>query len=260
MSLPKFYKHFYNKQVFTFADFKQELGDKYSEQYLRKKIADFIRSKYVGVVKPGLYYIVPQGQTVTKYVPDKFLVASKLTDNAVIKFHSALELHGVAYSDFNTVYVAGDRSFHPFKFQDMGYFHVKSDQKFGTENVVRNGIEITVTNRERTIIDGIQHLKYSGSIEEYFKSVEMFPSVDVKKVLKYLRICNKKVLFHKVGFVLSYFFDKWNVSEKVVNEIRSNLSRKTYYLTTRKEKSKFNNKWNLMVPARFENLVKEQCV
>ncbi|GAI22500.1 unnamed protein product, partial [marine sediment metagenome] len=101
-------------------------------------------------------------------------------------------------------------------------------------------------------------LKYSGGVEEYFKSIEMFPYVDFKKILKYLKIYQKKVLYRKVGFILSYFTKKWNFPKKVKSKMKANLSKKIYYLTSRKEKNQLNKEWNLIVPVRLESLIKEQ--
>jgi predicted transcriptional regulator of viral defense system len=36
-------------------------------------------------------------------VIDRFIAASKLCTDGVLGFHSALELHGIAYSEFNEV-------------------------------------------------------------------------------------------------------------------------------------------------------------
>ena len=258
MGMPKFYELFYNERIFTFTDFKNKLGDKYSEQYLRKKIAGFIKSKYIAAVKPGLYYIIPQGQNITEYVVDKFGIASKLTGKSVIKYHSALELHGAAYSNYNTVYVSGSSPFHSFEFQGIQYQFVRSDIEFGIETVLRDGKKISVTDRERTLIDGIQYLKYSGGIEEYFKSIEMFPEINPKRILRYLQLGGTKTLFNKAGFVLSYYSDKWNIPGSIIDELKKNLTNKIYYLSAKKEKSKLDNRWNLMVPLRLRNLTGEQ--
>jgi len=258
MSLPKFYREFYSKKIFTFSEFKEKFGREYSENYLRKRLNDLLNSGYFGKVKPGLYYIIPQGTSREGYIVDKFLVANKLSKNSLIGYHSALELHGAAYSPSKIVYIITERSFRSFKFQGVEYRSVKGKTSFGKTFLLREGQKLSVSDRERTLIDGISRLKYSGGVEEYFKSIEMFPYVDFKKILKYLKIYQKKVLYGKVGFILSYFAKKWNFPEKVKSKMKANLSKKIYYLTSRKEKNQLIKEWNLIVPVRLESLIKEQ--
>ena len=258
MALPKFYNEFYTNKLFTFTEFKEKFGKEYSKNYLWKRLSDLLASGYLTRIKKGLYHIIPQGTNKEKYVVDKFLVASKLSKNSLIGYHSALELHGAAYSPSKVVYVISEKGFRPFKFQGTEYRSVRGKTNFGRASLLREGIKISVTDRERTLIDGVSRLKYSGGLEEYFKSIEMFPFVDCEKILRYLKICGKKTLYAKVSFVLSYFSKKWNFPEKVKLKLRVGLGKKIYYLTSKREKSKYNKEWNLMVPVRLESLMKEQ--
>jgi predicted transcriptional regulator of viral defense system len=232
MALPKLYKAFYKEKIFNFSEVLKKFKEKkYSEGYLRKRLNDLLRAGYLGSVGArGLYYIIPQESSREKFVPDKFLIGAKLSPAGIIGYHSALELHGASYSSYNSIYIITQKYFRPFKFQGI---------------------------RERTIIEGINGLKYMGGLEEYFKSIELFPSIDFDQAIKYLKRFNKKILYTKIGFLLSYFKKRWSFPENYREEIKAHLGTRINYLSDKREEAKLDKEWNLMVPVRLESLLGE---
>jgi hypothetical protein len=79
--------------------------------------------------------------------------------------------------------------------------------------------------------------------------------VDAEKVYNYLTALNRKVLFAKVGWVLSLFRDKWRVDTTLLRRLKTHLSRRTVYLTSHQKASKFQKEWNIMVPANIAELL-----
>ena len=49
-------------------------------------------------VRRGLYAVVPTGASAASYPVDPFLLASRMTKDAVLAYHTAMEFHGKAYS------------------------------------------------------------------------------------------------------------------------------------------------------------------
>jgi predicted transcriptional regulator of viral defense system len=259
MALPKLYQAFYKEKVFNFSEIVEKFReDKYSEGYLRKRLNDLLKAGYLGSVGArGLYYIIPQGSSREEFVPDKFLIGAKLSPGGIIGYHSALELHGASYSSYNSVYLITQKYFRPFKFQGIKYQAIKRDVNFGIETILREGLKVWVTDRERTIIEGINGLKYVGGLEEYFKSVELFPSIDFDQVIIYLKRFNKKILYAKIGFLLSYFEKRWSFPENYKKEIKAHLGAKINYLSDKREKARLDKEWKLMIPVRLKSLLEE---
>ena len=252
MAVPKLYKHFYPKKVFSFSDILNEFGDKNTQSTLRAMVRDCINSKYMGYIKEGLYYIIPEETRAEDCIVDRFLVANKLTEDGIIAYHSALEMHGAANSLFNMVYVLTNSRFKRFKFQGIQYVSILLKNKFGTTSMKREGISVKVTDRERTFLDCLDRLKYSGGLEEFLKSVQTFPSINVQKIVKYLEFYNKKVLYSKTGYVLGLFRRRWPFAEEYRCKITSGKAKKIYYLEKRDEKKHFDKEWNLIVPEDVE--------
>jgi len=259
MALPKIYQVFYKEKIFNFSEVIEKFReDKYSEGYLRKRLNDLLKAGYLGSVGArGLYYIIPQGSSREEFVPDKFLIGAKLSPEGIIGYHSALELHGASYSSYNSVYILTKKYFRPFKFQGIKYQAIKRGLSFGIETVLREGLKVWVTDRERTIIEGINGLKYVGGLEEYFKSVELFPSIDFDQVIIYLKKFNKKILYAKIGFLLSYFKKRWSFPENCKKEIKAHLGAKINYLSDKREKARLDKEWKLMIPVRLKSLLEE---
>ena len=259
MTLPKLYQAFYKEKVFNFSDvidkFKE---DKHSEGYLRKRLNDLLRAGYLGSVGArGLYYIIPQESSKDKYTPDKFLIGAKLSPGGVISYHSALELHGASYSSFKVVYVITQRHFRSFRFQGIKYQAVKGNTGFGIETILREGLKIAVTDRERTLVEGMNGLKYVGGLEEYFKSVELFPSIDFDRIIEYLARFHRKILYAKVGFLLSYFEKRWGFLDSYRKKIKAHLGVRINYLSNEREEARLNKEWKLMIPVRLKSLLEE---
>ncbi len=56
-----------------------------------------------GEVQREVFAAVPAHLAAERMVIDRFAAVSKLRSDGVLGFHSALELHGLAYSEFNEV-------------------------------------------------------------------------------------------------------------------------------------------------------------
>jgi len=225
--------------------------DKHSEGYLRKRLNDLLRAGYLGSVGArGLYYIIPQESSKKKYVPDKFLLGAKLSPDGAISYHSVLELHGVSYSPLRIVYILTQRHLRSFRFQGMEYRAVKGNAGFGIETILRIGLKIPVTDQERTLVDGINGLKYVGGLEEYFKNAELFPSINFDRIIEYLARLNRKILYAKVGFLLSYFEKRWGFPGDYRKEIKTHLGARINYLSDKQEEARLNKEWRLMVPVQ----------
>lgn len=248
-------KIFAGKEVFTFNQAYKFAST--SKASLSRLLNKYINQNKILKIRDGLYYIVPFGQdTVT---PNPYKVAASLTSDYYLAYHTALELHGSAYTTFNSKYVAASKPFKPFSCRSVTYQSVKplnNDIKTGIIEMTMNSLAVKVSDRERTVIDCLDRLNYSGGIEETVKSLHNFPSVNFDKLFKYLKKLNRKILFSKTGWMLQLLKEQWNVEDKFLIKLRKNLSKRPMYLVKREgEKYKFNSEWNLMVPANLNNIL-----
>ena len=257
MALPRLHTFFYQQQVFTFEEARRKL--KLSASSLYKMLHELLRDGYILRIKKTVYAVVPVEAAGRAHTPNKYLVAAKLQKKSYLSYHTALELHGVAESAYNTVYVSVPWQARSFQFQGTTYFFVTKYDSFGLTKVKVEGIPLMVSDREKTILDGIDRLKYVGGLEEYLKSVSSFPSIDVSRLIRYLKLSNKKALYAKAGWLLSLFSKQWFVKQVLLDNLQKHLSNRTFYLqeTNGRVSFRFNSTWNLMVPENVEGLIEE---
>lgn len=256
MNNSKVYKAFSSKGVFTYDEFKKKF--KNSKHSSRVLIHYLVKNKILGTVKRELYFTIPPGSP-PDYSPEPILIGSKLSpEDYYLGYHTALEVHGVAYSKYESVYVNASNNFKKFDFKGITFYNVtplNHDFKTGIESRIFSNNTIKISNRERTIIDCLDRISYAGGVEEFLKSVKMFPSVNSEKICKYLLIIGKKNLFNKVGWLLTLFRDNWGIKKPCLDKIEKNLSEHVVYLD--KSKSKYDNKWKIMFPENINQLLSE---
>ena len=108
--------------VFTRKEFTTLLdaGDIASPNAVTTLLQHHIRSGRLLLLRPGLYAVVQPGTDAAHWPVDMFLLSSRLTDDAVISHHSALELLGYSYTTQQRVIITTRHSMRPFQFRCVG--------------------------------------------------------------------------------------------------------------------------------------------
>jgi predicted transcriptional regulator of viral defense system len=188
--------------------------------------------------------------------PNRYRVPRALRDDAVVALHSALELHGVANQVFHTVYYFSAGARKDVVFDHVTYHRVASPRAlaaashrlFQTELGAHN---ILGTGRERSFIDCLLFLDYSGGVEELDKSLAMFPSFDFEAALAYLKLLRRPWLYARLGFLLDRQTDKLFFRGKIRDRFLRKLPRGVVYLADKRPGNHWVPTWKLMVPETF---------
>ena len=77
--------------------------------------------------------------------------------------------------------------------------------------LLREFPDVKVTSIERTIVDSIKDSGKYCELEETLNCINMIPYISIKDILKYLEQIDSKMLYKKVGIVLSLFKDKFPI-------------------------------------------------
>lgn len=192
---------------------------------------------------------------------ERYLVASKIKSDYYLGYHTALEVHGAAYSEFNSVHVAVPRNsyFNAFDFEGVMYMPVtrnNNDIETETQNINRKKQSIRISTASRTFVDCIDRYRLCGGYEEILKSLEGLGNVNLQGVLDILDIYSKDILCRAVGYILSLMIDKspyyGGFTENDLDPIKDRIKNNKRYLV-KKSHSKYIEKWKLYVPKDFEN-------
>ncbi len=168
--------------VFTVDELDRFLASRGSDNSnTRKSLLNYHRRRgRVVRVRRGLYATVPLGLDPESTVVDPYLVAANMTEDAVLAYHTAMEFHGRAYSvHWRFVYVSARKSL-PLTFQSHTFrgapvpppLLAKGEAMFGVTCHHRSGVEVRVTNHERTLVDMLDRPGLAGSWEEIWRSLE----------------------------------------------------------------------------------------
>lgn len=255
---------FRKHQVFTREEFDAHLsGLGQTGSRTRESLLNYHRGTgHVILIRRGLYAVIPAGEDPGAYPVDPFLVAGKLTKDAVLSYHTALEVHGYAYSIREHLIYSTCRPVSPVTFRSHVFRGVsfpralscKEEEDFGVTTVDRAGIEIRVTSMERTLVDMLDRPSLSGSWEEIYRSLEAVEFFDLDTVVKYALLLGNATTIAKVGFYLEQHQESLMVEEHHLIPLRERRPRQPHYLDSSNRKSgKLVADWNLVVPADLLN-------
>lgn len=171
-----------------------------SESYLSQALHHLTRSGWLVRLRKGLYALAPSVPGVTP--AHELEVAMALVTPAAISHWSALHHHGLTDQVPREVFVlttndastprargaAATRSRGGYSAGGNAYrfVRVKPERYFGTEKVWMGDARVTVTDRERTLLDGLSRPHYCGDFSEVLHAFEVAaPGLDVEKIVGY---------------------------------------------------------------------------
>ncbi len=242
------------------AELASRLSDRRDRAYINTKyVQPLVRRGRLRRLRRGIYFV---STGVKGASPDKILVASKVRKRYYLGYHTALELHGCAYSAYNTAYVCvrhGD-GFREFAYDQYLIKPVfSSDIDVGVGDSVYRGHNIRVSSRERTFLDCLDRVEYAGGWEEALKSLESMSGLMFAELVGLVAGSGNRFLIQKTGFVLellkskSIFYE--HVQEDELYRLQGGIGGQTRYLVEG-EPGELNKRWRLYVPKNFEEYLR----
>jgi predicted transcriptional regulator of viral defense system len=251
-----FRKHpvFTGEELSKHMSANEEIGPRAKEALLayHRKVGRVVR------VRRGLYAVIPVGADADSYPIDLFLVAAKLTPDAVLSHHTALEFYGKAYSVQTHFIYSASRPLSPLTFRSHVFRGTKFPQallRTGKAHVEvstaeRAGLEMRVTSLERTLVDVLDRPDLSGSWEEIWRSLESVEFFDLDKVVEYTLLLRNRTTGAKVGLFLEQHREPLMVEDRHLKELQYLRPRQPHYLDrTRRKSGRLVSEWNLVAPS-----------
>ena len=210
-------------------------------------------------VRRGLYAVVPRGVPPEAAPSDPVLLASRAAPDAVIAYHSALQLHGKAYSVSRRFTYLTQTKSKPFQGLGAEFLPVAvpatlrrlPDLGGGIIEVRRSGLTVRVTTLERTLVDVLDAPRYGGGWEEIWRSLESVEFFDVDAVTDYALKLGSAATIAKVGFYLEQHREPLMLEDEHLERLRRHAPRQALYLErSKRESGTLVKGWNLIVPDR----------
>lgn len=225
-------------------------------------IAYHVAKGHILRIRRGLYWTVPPGMSRDNCPIDPFLVASRMTPDAVLGYHTALAFHGIAYSAWNYVdYLSHNSNIPTLRLRGATYRAVSQPailrrqkmESWGVETVDRLGVDVKVTSIERTFVDALDRLDLCGGYEEVWPCLEMIQYLKLQKVIEYTILRGNTTLAAKVGFFLEQHQEQFEVNEEQLEKLIEHRPRLPHKVLGGSKEGKLVSKWNLIIPPNAIN-------
>ena len=244
----KYYEDFLKLEVFHLEDAQKVVGSVENAKVLLNK---YTKKGLVKRVRRDLYCAVHLENR--EATADRYLIGSKINESAYLTYHSAFELHGLSHQVGFVVYVASESKISDFLYEGISYKYVGRGIQAGVTNYRLNS-KINLTDLERTVIDSIDRPDYCGGLHELDEILKICPVLDQTKMLTYLEMYDKKVLFKKAG----YFFERHQESLGVKEHLLSVMEKRTGSMKKYLSEEALDGdgvlvkRWGLIVPKTLQ--------
>lgn len=247
--------------VFRFEEFRlaHQSGGKRSPETTGSVLKQHVAAGNLINVRRGLYARVPAEATAATFRIDPYLLASRLSEDSVIAYHSALQLLGKAHSQSHRLTYLSSRRAKPFVFQDTEFVPVLVPAALrklpelggGLREEHRHGLVVRVTGYERTLVDVLDAPEHGGGWEEIWRSLEGIEFVDLDFVVDYALHLGSALTVARVGFFLEQHKDALLVEDRHLEALRARAPAQPRYFERRHRKGgKLLPHWNLIVPEQ----------
>lgn len=251
--------YFAQAPVFTHEEFvSARAGKGRSVHTANNVLAHHVGAGHLLRVRRGVYATVPRGVSPDAAVVDPYLLATRLTADAVVAYHAALQFHGKAHSVSNRfTYLTRQRA-RRFAFRGAEFVPVQlpgslralPDAGGGVVEHRHAGGTARVTTLERTLVDVLDAPEQGGGWEEIWRSLESVEFFDLDAVVTYAVKLGSALTVARVGFFLEQHREPLMVEEHHLEALRTHAPRQPTYLDRRRQSGRLVSRWNLVVPER----------
>ena len=255
---------FSNHPVFRRGEYASAVGRRSDDKVVTEMLAQHLRAGNLRRIGRGVFASVPKHADAKKWVVDRFLAASRLRRDGVIGYHSALELHGCAYTEGHIVHVIAHGEPGMLETLDFRCKFIKPPRGFESSNSVtvvdRLGLDVRLTSIERTIVDSFDRYDLSGGPEELFNSLDLVARIDPTALIRHARSLANGTAVGAIGFWLEREQHRLGVPDATIQSLRKLAPNQARYaLGTKTGEGKTATGWNVILPRnvierRFEGL------
>lgn len=243
------------KTVFSLSEVATILGT--DNRHVKKLVYDLVKKGWLQRIEKGKYFLIPLTAKATKpYTENQFFIASKLVEPYYIGFWSMLHYYGYTEQLPNTIFIISPKRKKNLFLSGVNYKFVKipPEKIFGLMEIEINSMPIKVSDKEKTLLDCLDHPEYCGGITEVAKGIwNARNEIDFVKILDYAKKMSNSAVIKRLGYLLEILeLDKiFNVSvlKKVIGKGFSSLD------PLLPKKGQYNSQWNILVNISKEELI-----
>lgn len=236
------------KSVFTISDAKSIL--KGTDSSVWHVLNQLVHKQRIHRIQRGRYLLIPSKAGVDGHWSEHHhVVIPYLIDTYYIGFWSAMSHWGMTEQIPYTVFIATTKRKRNLEFNTQKFKFVTLSKKkfFGFVEIKLNDSSFKVSSKEKTIIDGLTHPQYCGSVVEVTKAIWNLKSeINWDTVFKISQKIGVVAVSKRLGYLLSLLDIRDDISENIRHTIKQHPY---HYLdpSTSKEKINYSKDFGLIL-------------
>ena len=235
----KYYEKLLELRCLNKDDLVQITGSVAAAKWLCR---EYQKKGYLEHVKRDLYVAI--SLETHQPIANRYVIASHISKDATVSYHSAFEFYGYANQVFYEMQVTSENRFRDFEYDGVRYKRVAPRIKGDVFEV--NGTKVATL--ERTVIDYINLFEKVGGLEELLRCIALIPSLDETALAACLEKYNSRFLYQKTGYLLSPFAANLGLSRKIFDLCKLHLPKGKSYLFSENNGYPLNEEWHLYAP------------
>lgn len=245
------------KNIFTVAEARKLVS--INRRYLENLLQRLVEKKWLTRLTRGEYLILPlEAGPEGVYGEHEYIIASRLIQPYAISYWSAIHYYGYTEQIPTTIFVTTTARTKRTEYTVLGINYklvrVVSKKFFGVHKITINEEDVSITDKEKTLVDALDHPEYCGSIIEVCKAIaNAWTEISSDKIIEYgIKIGNSAVL-KRLGYLLELLqFGEEDFLNSVKLKIRSGFSLLDPSI---KKKGPYSSKWNVRANLSQEELL-----
>ena len=221
------------KRIFTITDARKAASScGMADNYVVEALYHLSNNGWIARLKRGLYVISSSFPGMTPV--HEFEIAMALVQPSAISHWSALHFHGMTEQIPQRVYVTTTQAVpisRAVKMRNKGqrsfsreingiiyeFIKIKPERFFGIKDFWVGEVKVTITDPERTLIDGLISPKYFGGWAEIFSVFEShISSLDLAKMISY-SLQLDAVITKRLGWIM----EKAGVEDSILQKLEA---------------------------------------
>jgi len=236
------------KKIFTMYD--AEKLSSASRDVLKVVLSRLEKRGWIERIEPGKYMVIPLGAEKGKYTLHEFVIGDLLVDPCIISYWSALNYYGFTEQIPITVFIQTSARKKHREITVFGIIYkiirTKKEKIFGIKKEWFEDTQVTITNKEKTIIDCLDKPQHCGGIIEVAKALKT-KNYDIKKLVNYAQKINNTGVIRRLGYICDTL--------QIPIELPKINTRNYLFLDpTIQKKGETNGKWRLYINTDIGDL------
>lgn len=195
----------------------------------------------------------------SEYTEHEFVVASSLVGQRpyYIAYWTALNHYGYTEQAPFTIFVATTARIKKTNVHGVNYQFVTINKRkfFGTKNHFIGNQKIIVSDKNKTIVDSLDHPEYCGGIAEVAKCLwNAKEDISFEKLIKYAQKIHNSTVIKRLGFLIDVL--ELQIPSSLYDQMKNLIGSGRSWLDPYSVKHKKSNlKWRLFVNVPIESIL-----